>query len=196
MLPNIEFSILLSPLLHDQKAVSFRKHQVIFSQGAPSDSMFYIERGTAKLTVTSAKGKEALIDFFNKGAFFGESCRAPDRPTRFHTATALTNIHAVKLDGNEIKTILRTNAQLAYAFVAYLLRRNAQIQGDLANNLLDSSEERLGRVLSSLSRLRRIDKAIPRLRLSLQDLANTIGVSRQRVNVLMKRFRNQIAGLP
>jgi CRP/FNR family transcriptional regulator, cyclic AMP receptor protein len=143
MLPNIEFSILLRPLLHDQKAVSFRKHEVIFSHGAPSDSMFY--RGSVKLTVRSANGKEALIGFFNKGTFFGESCLAPDSPTRFHTATALTNMQPVKLDGNEIKTILRTNAQLAYAFVTYLLRRNAQIQRDLANNLIDSSEDRLGR---------------------------------------------------
>lgn len=193
MLPK-KFSVsLLRPLLRaegaDPMSVFFHKSETIFSHGDPSDSMFYIDKGSVKLTVTSPEGREAFLAFFDGGHFFGESCIASEFATRFHTATALTDLQVLKLDGSAMKRILRTNAELGYTFIVYLLSRNAQIQGDMASNLLYSSEARLRRVLWSLAELSQTDGGGAPPKLRQQDLASIIGVSRQRVNVLMKRLR-------
>ena len=195
MLPRKFSMMLLGPLLRgsgaDQRRTFFRKNDVIFSHGDRSVSMFYIERGSVKLTVTSPEGKEAFIGFFDTGQFFGESCLSAEMHTRVHTATALTDVHLLKLEGSAVKHLLRTNPELAYAFISYLLGRNAEIQYAMANNLLYSSEERLKRVLFSLASLGQTDKSARVLKLKQQDLASIIGVSRQRINVLLKRIGNR-----
>jgi len=191
VLPITEFSsiLLLHPLLKNQEAVFFRKDQIIYVHGDRSDSMFYIEKGSVKLTVTSANGKEqkALIFILADGNFFGEGCLASNRPTRFYSASAVTDMHALKLQAKAMKKILRTNAQLAYALITHLLARSAQIQEEPTKNLLSSSEDNLVRVLSSVAQLGRTDKAGPGPRLSQKDLDNIIDASRQRMNLLIKR---------
>jgi CRP/FNR family transcriptional regulator, cyclic AMP receptor protein len=182
---------LLSSIGHNKTPVLFRKKQVIFSHGDSSDAIFYVEKGTVKLTLASASGKEAFIGLHDAGDFFGESCLAPEKPTRFHTATAVTDMQVLKVDRAAMIRILRTNAEFAYGFISHLLKRNQQIQEDLVNNLLSSSEERLAQVLSSLNRSARSGgKLVPRL--SQQDLANMVGITRQRTNVLIKRLRKQV----
>lgn len=184
---------LLSTIGRNKKPAFFRKKQIIFSRGDRSDSMFCVEKGTVKLTIVCANGREAFVGLLAEGHLFGESCLSSGRPVRFHTATAVTDMQALNVDRVPIIRALRTNADFAYAFTTYLLRRNEQIQQDLANSLLNSAEERLARVLSSLNQLGQSKERDLVPRLSQQDLANVIGVSRQTVNALMKRLKESVA---
>jgi CRP-like cAMP-binding protein len=193
MLPEKFSVVLLAPLLRhlgaNQKTVSLRKDETIFSHGARSNSMFYIEKGIVKLTVTSPKGKEAFIGLLGEGHLFGESCLLSGMRIRIHTATAMTELQLLKLDGSAIRRVLHTNAELAYAFILYLLSRSAAIETDLASNLLDSTEQRLKRVLSYLRLLGQPENAGNLHNFTQQELGSIIGASRQRVNILMKRLR-------
>lgn len=157
-----------------------------FSEGERSDSLFYIEKGTVKLPVTSRQGKEAILGVFSRGDFFGESCIASDQPVRLHTAVALTEVWVVKIGREAIIRVLVRGGDACYSFVTYLLGRNTRMATELVNNLMDSSEERLARVLFFLAQPGKIDSAA---KVSQQTLAEMIGTTRQRVNVLMKRFQ-------
>jgi CRP/FNR family cyclic AMP-dependent transcriptional regulator len=170
----------------EKRAVRFAEKEIIFSKGERSDSIFYIEKGMVKLTVTSRQGKEAIIGVFSRGDFFGESCIADDQPPRFHNAVALTDLRALKVDRDSIMRTLLEQSDACYGFLTHILRCNARIQDDLVNNLLDSSEERLARALVLLARSSKVE---PSARISQQTLAEMIGTTRQRVNVLMQRFR-------
>jgi len=165
----------------------FPATKLIFSEGETSASIFYIKEGAVKLTVTSRRGKEAIMGVLSHGDFFGESCIAADQPVRFHSAVALTDLRAVKIDRATIIRALRGGGEACYGFVTYLLGRNTRISGDLVNNLVDSSEERLARALFFLAQPGRLDSAG---KVSQQTLAEMIGTTRQRVNVLMKGFKN------
>ncbi|MCU1304593.1 MAG: transcriptional regulator, Crp/Fnr family [Candidatus Sulfotelmatobacter sp.] len=178
------FLALISP---QKKAVCFTEKQIIFSEGGPSDSIFYIQKGLVKLTVTSREGKEAIIGIFCPGDFFGESCIASDQPLRFHSAVALTEVRVMRIDRSAIIRILLEGGDACYGFVTYLLGRNKRISSALVNNLMDSSEERLARALFFLAQPGRFDSAA---KVSQQTLAEMIGTTRQRVNVLIKRFKN------
>jgi CRP/FNR family transcriptional regulator, cyclic AMP receptor protein len=174
----------------DRKLVLFRKKQIIFSEGDRSDAIFFIEHGIVKLTVTSDQGKEAVIGVFDGGHLFGESCLAPDQPVRFHNAIALTDMRVAKIDRQVIIRSLRGGGERCYRLVTYLLRRNVKIQEDLVNNLLYPSEVRLLRVLLSLTNSLECDKTEYFPKLSQQTLAEMIGITRQRVNVLMKNLKS------
>ena len=187
MTPNsVHFIPFRDNLARRQKPVFFRQNQIIFLQGDSSDSIFYTESGAVKLTVTSSTGKEALIGLLNGGEFFGESCLASANPIRFHTATAVTDLRLLKIDRSSMLHILRANPDFASAFTSYLVQRNEQIQQALADSLLSSTEERLAQVLSHLKSLGAGHLALV---FTQQDLANMVGASRQRVNVLMQRLR-------
>jgi CRP/FNR family transcriptional regulator, cyclic AMP receptor protein len=185
---TFDAAIFLNSMRSQKKAVSFSTRQIIFSEGERSDSIFYIESGTVKLTVTSRHGKEAIIGVFSRGDLFGEGCIASDQPVRFHNAVALTEVHVVKIDRSAvISALLAGGGGACYNLVTYILGRNRRIQADLVNNLMDSSEERLARVLFSLAQPGNFDSPA---KVSQQTLAEMIGTTRQRVNVLMKRFKN------
>ncbi len=173
----------------DRRPAHFRKKQVIFSQGEPSDSIFYIEKGHVKLSVVSAEGKEAILSVSSGGVFFGESCIDPDDPVRFHSAIALTEVDLVRIDGAMITSLLRAGGQEALDFVAFLLRRNAIIQQEFANSLLEPSEERLARILFSMRRSEEKGNRQSSPKLSQQTIAEMMGISRQHVNGLIKRFK-------
>jgi CRP-like cAMP-binding protein len=111
MLPQaFDFRPVLSSMGRAKKLL-FRKKQIIFSRGDRSDSIFYIEKGKVKLTVTAATGKEAFLALLGRGDLFGESCVASDRPTRFHTATAVTDVRAVTIDRLLAIRGLRANSE-------------------------------------------------------------------------------------
>jgi CRP/FNR family transcriptional regulator, cyclic AMP receptor protein len=184
---------LLSTIGHNKKPVFFRKKQIIFSLGDRSDSLFYIETGTVKLTITSADGKEAFIGLLDGGDFFGESCLASDKP-RFYTAKAFTDVQVLKMDRAAMIRILRTNSEFAYGFTTHLIRRTAQAQEDLASSLLDSSEKRLAQVLLSLNQLAQSGESELAAQLNQQDLADIVGITRQRANVLIQRLKKVSAG--
>ncbi len=152
-----------------------------------ADSIFYIEKRHGEAHGNVQAGKEAIIGVFSRGDLFGESCIASDQPVRFHNPVALTEVRAVKIDRSAIIRALFGGGGACYSFVTYLLDRNTRIQAELVNNLMDSSEERLARVLFSLAQpaiLILHPRSVP------QTLAEIIGTTRQRVNVLVKRFKN------
>jgi CRP-like cAMP-binding protein len=186
--PNSDVGPFLDQLKSESTSTRYRKREVIVSQGDPSNSMFYIQNGTVKFTVLSERGKEAIISVAAGGTFFGESCIWQDHPVRFHSAVALTNVQLVRIDGALVRRLLRAGGDTAFKFVSLLFRRNAEIQEDLATRLLESSEQSLTRVISSLMQfqIKRNGELPPKI--SQQTLAEMLGISRQHVNVLMKRL--------
>ena len=180
---------LLPPGSAGRTIARFLKNQVIFSQGDRSGALFYIEEGCVKLTVRSRLGKEAIIGIFNRGEWFGESCLARLQLVRFGNAIALTEVRAVQIDRRTALRVLRTESQTSYSFINFLVARNTQTQEDLVYNLLNSSERRLARVLSTLALSEAKGKSELYPNVSQKTLAEMIGSTRQRVNLLMQRFR-------
>ena len=179
----------LAVIGHDRRSVRYGKKEVIFSQGDPSNSIFYIEKGYVKVSVVSSEGKEAILSVSNGGTFFGESCIESDHPVRSHSVVALTELDLVRIDRAAVLSLLRSGGQEALDFIAFLLRRNAKIQKEFANSLLEPIEERLARILFSMNSFdsERDDKPAPKV--SQQMMAEMMGISRQHVNALIRRFK-------
>ena len=177
----------LSAVQCETKIVRYRKRDVIFSQGDASDAMYYIESGALKLTVVSAEGKEAVICITNGGTLIGESSISSGRPVRFHSAVALTALRLVKIDRTAILRVLHEGGNGAINFISFLLKQNARLQEDLASRLVGSTEQSLARLVSSLAHLRNYQRSQPLPQISQQTIAEMLGISRQRVNVLMNR---------
>jgi CRP-like cAMP-binding protein len=172
----------------EKRTTQFRKNQVIFSQGDRSEALFYIENGTVKLTVVSKAGKEAIVSVADGGSFFGEGCISLDHAINFQSAVALTNVQLVRIDAAVVKRIIYEGGDTALSLVALLIAQNKLIQADLASRLVESSEESLARVISSLVRFGDQGGAVSP-KISQQTLAEMVGISRQHVNALMKRIR-------
>lgn len=173
----------------DRRRVRYRKKEVIFSQGDPSDSIFYVEQGHVKLSVVSAEGKEAILSVSDGGTFFGESCIDSDHPIRFHSVVALTEVEVVRIDRAAIMRLMLAGGQEALTFTAFLLWRNAEIQEEFANSLLEAGDERLARILSSMRQSEGKADREPAPKFSQQMIAEMMGVSRQHVNALIRRFK-------
>lgn len=144
--------------------------------------------------MVAANGKEGFVGLLDGGDFFGESCLSFGQPVRFHTATAVTDMQVVKIARVRLIGALRTKPELAYGLILYLLERNAQVQQELASTRLNSTEERVVQVLSSVGRLGRSGRVVPSL--TQQDLANIVGITRQRVNVVLQRLRKSASARP
>ena len=171
-------------------AVELRKHQTAFTQGETADTVFYIQKGRIKLTVISKRGKEATIALLSAGDFLGEECIAAIQPQRMTTATALTGCTLLKIARKEIVRVLHEENTFSDVFVSYLLARNIRTQGDLIDQLFNSSEKRLARALLLLARFGKEDTpetVIPKI--SQETLAEMIGTTRSRVSFFMNRFR-------
>lgn len=186
--PSFDIRPLLDRLSQARKTVLFRRRQIIFSEGDRSDSIYFIESGNTKLTMTSQKGKEAVIAVLGGGRFFGENALDPDRLPRATNAVALTDLRVARIEREAMLRLL-AEPDVCYGFISYLIRTSEELKEELANNLLYASEQRLARALCSLSHLNERDlyRSVPEM--SQQDLANMIGITRQRVNALMKRFK-------
>jgi CRP/FNR family cyclic AMP-dependent transcriptional regulator len=170
--------------------VDLRKNQRLFSQGQEADAVFYIQKGSVKLTVVSHRGKEATLALLRAGDFVGESCVAGAEHIRTSTATAFARTTLLRIDKREMGRVIREEHTLADVFVAFLLDRNSRIQADLIDQLFNSSEKRLARVLLLLAQFGKPGKtetAIPKI--SQQVLAEMIGTTRSRVNFFLNRFR-------
>jgi CRP/FNR family cyclic AMP-dependent transcriptional regulator len=172
-----------------RKIVAFPKKQTIFSQGDPSDAVFYIQKGKVKLTVVSQIGKEATIAILNEGDFFGEGCLT-GQPLRLCSAAAMTDCSVMQIDKKSMMEVLHREHAFSDMFVAYLLTRNIRYEEDLVDQLFNSSEKRLARILLLLAHFGKEGKpetVIPRL--SQETLAEMIGTTRSRVSFFMNRFR-------
>jgi CRP/FNR family cyclic AMP-dependent transcriptional regulator len=164
--------------------------QVLFSQGESADAIFYIQKGRLKLTVVSKRGKEATIALLGAGEFVGESCIAAAQPIRQATATAVADCEILKIAREDMVRVLREEHAFSDVFVSFLLARNARIQADLVDQLFNSSEKRLARILLLLAQFGKDSKpetVIPKI--SQETLAEMIGTTRSRVSFFMNRFR-------
>jgi CRP/FNR family cyclic AMP-dependent transcriptional regulator len=165
------------------------KKETIFAQGDAADSVFYIQHGRVKLTVVSKIGKEATIGVLKDGDFFGEGCLT-GQPRRMCSATALTDCSVMRIDKKSMVEVLHREPAFSELFVAYLLTRNIRYEEDLVDQLFNSSEKRLARILLLLAQFGKDGKpetVIPKI--SQESLAEMIGTTRSRVSFFMNRFR-------
>jgi CRP-like cAMP-binding protein len=170
--------------------VELKRKSIVFSQGDPAESVFYILKGRVKLTVLSKQGKEAIVGVLNEGSFFGEGCLA-GQPRRMAGAVAITDCLLLKIGKKVMLRLLRQRPDFAAFFVKFLLARNIRYEEDLVDQLFNSSEKRLARILLLLSRFGRQgrpEKIIPKI--SQEDLASMVGTTRSRVNHFMNKFKS------
>lgn len=186
---RLPIDLLLNGLGKDIRIVLFRKNQTIFSRGDSSRLFLYIQNGSVKLTLTSAQGKEAVIAVVYGGSFLGHSSLVSDRPARSHDAVALTEVRAVKIEPKAMLHLMHEDEYACAAILSSMVNLETQLVGNCADSLLYFAEERLARALLTISRWCNPTAVTPMIKLSQQDLANMIGVSRQRVNALLKKLR-------
>jgi CRP/FNR family transcriptional regulator, cyclic AMP receptor protein len=169
--------------------VTYYEQSPIFTQGNAADAVFYIQEGQVKLTVVSEQGKEAVIALLAAQAFFGEGCLA-GQPVRMATATALTNCALMRIEQPAMLQVLQAEPAFSALFMAYLLARNSRIEADLIDQLFNSSEKRLARVLLLLAHFGKDGKTEPVIpKISQETLAEMIGTTRSRVSFFLNKFR-------
>ena len=179
----------LATIGEGRKIASFPKKQAIFAQGDPTDAVFYIQTGKVRLTVVSESGKEATLGILSEGEFFGEGGLA-GQPLRMGSATAMTDCELLQIDKKAMMLALHREHTLSDLFVAYLLARNIRYEADLVDQLFNSSEKRLARILLLLAHFGKEgvpETVIPNI--SQETLAEMIGTTRSRVSFFMNRFR-------
>src|ERR1700693_4535155 len=179
----------LATIGEGRKIVSFPKKQTIFAQGDPTDAVFYIQTGKVRLMVVSESGKEATLGILNEGQFFGESGLA-GQPLRMGSATAMTDCELMRIDKKAMMLALHQEHTLSDLFTAYLLGRNIRYEADLVDQLFNSSEKRLARILLLLAHFGKEgvpETVVPKI--SQETLAEMIGTTRSRVSFFMNRFR-------
>jgi CRP/FNR family cyclic AMP-dependent transcriptional regulator len=165
----------------------YRRREIIFSQGSPADTVFYLQRGRVKLGVVSKQGKEAVIAILPPASFFGEGSLA-GQTVHMATATAFVDCSVLAFKKKEILTTIRKNPDFAEFFITYLLQRNARFEEDLVDQLFNSSEKRLARLLLLLAHFGK-DEAPEVVPVSQETLARMIGTTRPRVSFFMNKFR-------
>jgi CRP/FNR family cyclic AMP-dependent transcriptional regulator len=170
--------------------VELKAKQAFFSQGDPADSIFYLQSGRAKLTVFSEHGKEATVTLFAVGDFVGEESLASIGGLRLATVTAITACRALKIDRGEMVRVMHEEHSFSDLFLKFLLARSMRTQADLVDQLFNSSEKRLARVLLLLAEFGKPgepESLIPEI--TQETLAEMIGTTRSRVSYFMNRFR-------
>jgi CRP/FNR family transcriptional regulator, cyclic AMP receptor protein len=167
----------------------YRKDQIIFSQGDPADAVFYIQSGKLKVSVVSEQGKEAVVAMLGTNDFFGEGCLA-GQALRMATVAAMMDSVIVRLEKAAIVSLVRQEPAFSEMFIAHLLSRAIRVEADLVDQLFNSSEKRLARLLLLLANFGKEEKPEPILaKISQETLADMIGTTRSRVSSFMNKFR-------
>jgi CRP/FNR family cyclic AMP-dependent transcriptional regulator len=168
---------------------SYKKGQVVFTQGDPADSVLYIREGRVKISVVSVQGKEAVVAFLKAGDFIGEGCLT-GRPRRISTARALEDSVITRVDKSTMVRVLRDEPNFSERFTAHLLARTIRVEEDLVDQLFNSSEKRLARALLLLANFGKDGKQEPVIaKVSQETLADMVGTTRSRVSHFMNKFR-------
>jgi CRP/FNR family cyclic AMP-dependent transcriptional regulator len=172
------------------RAISdYRKDQIVFRQGDPADSVFYIQSGKVKATVVSERGKEAVVALLGADDFFGEGCLA-GQPLRLSTVSPMTECVIVRIAKADITRVIHEEPAFAELFISHLLSRNSRVEEDLVDQLFNSSEKRLARVLLLLANFGKEGRPVPVIaKISQETLAEMIGTTRSRVSFFMNKFR-------
>ena len=185
----VDWEALLSAITRGKTVVDYSADRRIFDQGQPADSIFYVRKGKVKLSVVSRQGKEAIVATLSAGDFLGEGCLA-GQPLRIATATTVTGCNLFRIEKLLMIRMLHEKHQISELFVKHLLLRNIRYEADLVDQLFNSSEKRLARILLLLSHFgkeSRSELVLPRV--SQDNLAQMIGTTRSRVSHFMNKFR-------
>jgi CRP/FNR family transcriptional regulator, cyclic AMP receptor protein len=186
---NFDPKKFLATIGEGRKVIAVAKKQAIFTQGEAADAVFYIQQGKVALTVVSKIGKEATLGILNEGEFFGEGGLA-GQPLRMGSANAMTDCELLRIDNKAMLRALHNEHAFSDLFVAYLLARNIRYEEDLVDQLFNSSEKRLARLLLLLAHFGK--EGVPQTvipKISQETLAEMIGTTRSRVSFFMNRFR-------
>jgi CRP/FNR family cyclic AMP-dependent transcriptional regulator len=187
--PKFDPQSFLASIGGGRVVTTFRRKQTIFAQGDPADAVFYIQKGKARLSVVSKRGKEATIGIVNEGDFFGEGCLI-GQAIRRCGAVAMSDCTVMRIDRKSLMEVIHRERAFSDMFVAYLLTRSIRYEEDLVDQLFNSSEKPLARVLLMLARFGkdgRPEVAIPKI--SQKTLAAMVGTTRGRVNFFMNKFK-------
>jgi CRP-like cAMP-binding protein len=167
----------------------YRKDQIVFSQGDPADAVFYIQKGKVKVTVVSDQGKEAVVAILGAGEFCGEGCLA-GQARRIATVRAMAECTIMRLQKTSIVRVLHDEPAFSEMFMSHLLARTIRVEEDLVDQLFNSSEKRLARLLLLLANFGKEGRPEPLIaRISQETLAEMIGTTRSRVSFFMNKFR-------
>jgi CRP/FNR family transcriptional regulator, cyclic AMP receptor protein len=187
--PEFDAKTFLTKVGAGRKISDYKKDETIFSQGDKAETIFYVQKGKVKLTVMSTQGKEAVIAILGADDFFGEGCLA-GQPVRMGTASALTECTIVHLQKTDTIRVLHEEPEFSEIFLAYILSRNTRLEEDLVDQLFNSSEKRLARVLLLLANFGKEGKPEPVIpKMSQETLAEIVGTTRSRVSFFMNKFR-------
>jgi CRP/FNR family transcriptional regulator, cyclic AMP receptor protein len=168
---------------------NYRDREIVFSQGDPGDSVFYIESGTVKLTAVTAR-KRAIIAILQRGSFFGEGCLA-GQSLRICTARSIGQSNVIRLQKERMLRTLNRDHQFAMVFVGYLLSRVVRVEEDLIDQFFNFSERRLARVLLLFGKITKESKSDSALKVSQSTLAEMVGTTRPRVSKFMNEFKKK-----
>ena len=186
----VNWETLFADIFSGKTLIKYGKARNIFRQGQPADSLFYLRKGKVKLTVTSRQGKEAIVAVLDSGEFFGEGCLA-GQPSRMATAVAMTDCTLDRIEKSLMANMLHARHEVSQLFVRHLLSRNIRYEADLVDQLFNSSEKRLARILLLLAHFgkeSRSELVLPRV--SQDELAQMVGTTRSRISHFMNKFRN------
>jgi len=174
----------------DGRTISrYRRNEVVFAQGDPADAVFYIQRGKVKLAVVSDRGKEAVVAILGAGEFCGEGCLA-GQPRRIATVTAMAECTIMRVQKTSIVRVLHEEPAFSEIFISHLLARAIRVEADLVDQLFNSSEKRLARLLLLLANFGKEGRPEPIIaKISQETLAEMIGTTRSRVSFFMNKFR-------
>jgi CRP/FNR family transcriptional regulator, cyclic AMP receptor protein len=184
---NVE--VFLHTVAGGRSVTNYGQNQKVFSQGDPGDAVFYIQEGKVKVCVVSEQGKEAVVALHGSGNFFGESC-LNGHPLRMATVVTMTECVIMRLEKAAIVRVLLDEPKFSEMFMAYLLSRNSRVEEDLVDQLFNSSEKRLARVLLLMANFGKEGKPETVIaKISQETLAEMVGTTRSRVSKFMNKFR-------
>ena len=169
--------------------VKYREGQIVFSQGDPADAVFYVQKGKVKVTVVSEQGKEAVVGILGPNEFFGEACLG-GQTQRIATVATMTDAVIMRVEKTAIVDVIHEQPAFSELFIAHLLSRTLRVEADLVDQLFNSSEKRLARLLLLLANFGQEGKPMPMIaKISQETLAEMIGTTRSRVSFFMNKFR-------
>jgi len=187
--PSFDPKLFLAKVGEGRSIGKYRENQIVFSQGDPADAIFYIQKGKAKVTVVSEQGKEAVVAILGPDDFFGEGCLA-GQPRRMATVSTMAEGLFMRLEKASVVRVIHDEPAFSEMFIAHLLARTIRVEEDLVDQLFNSSEKRLARMLLLLANFGKDGRPEPVIaKVSQETLAEMIGTTRSRVSFFMNKFR-------
>ena len=181
--------VFLATVERGRTVSNYRKDEVVFSQADPAEAVYYIQRGKIKIVVTSDQGREAVVAVLGAGEFFGEGCLV-GQPLRLAAARTMTESAVMRVEKAQMVRVLHEQPTFGELFLSYVLTRNSRVEADLVDQLFNSSEKRLARLLLLMANVGKDFKPEPiTARISQETLAEMVGTTRPRVSFFMNKFR-------